>query len=202
MMTREDMLRELELLPLWRLRKTSTKLEFVKSVVANSKDVKETAIILPSNIKVDEVIVETATELKSINEPELMLRLLVSADANWLFLLEYSIDSFEEETLLQNMLRAVSVITNVDIMLIELQQLIVYQPKLMVVFGDALVKSLLGDAESFEDLRLKQHQKQLVQYNAIPTIVTYHPRYLLQHLNSKAKAWDDLSLAIQYVQQT
>lgn len=202
MMTREDMLRELELLPLWRLRKTSTELEFAKSVVANSKDVKETATILPSNIKVDEVIVETATELKSINEPELMLRLLVSADANWVFLLEYSIDSFEEETLLQNMLRAVSVITNVDIMLIELQQLIVYQPKLMVVFGDALVKSLLGDAESFEDLRLKQHQKQLVQYNSIPTIVTYHPRYLLQHLNSKAKAWDDLSLAIQYVQQT
>ena len=203
MMTREDMLRELELLPVWRLRSTSAELELAKSVVASSENLAVAAAIIDvpiaSNAKVDGVLVGPATELIPINEPALMLRLLVSADANWLFLLEYSEDGLEKETLLQNMLRAVSVKTNVDIVRIELTQLAVYQPKLMVIFGDAAVRSLLGDAVSFEDLRLNQHQQQLVKYNSIPVIVTYHPRYLLQHLTTKAKTWDDLRLAMQFV---
>jgi DNA polymerase len=34
-------------------------------------------------------------------------------------------------------------------------------------------------------------------YQGVPVIVTYHPAYLLRALPDKAKAWQDLCLAMQ-----
>lgn len=206
-MTREDMLRELELLPVWRLRAPPVELEVVKPAVASSEvTIVEAAIVdvpvIASDVKIDEVIVEPAHEPIPVNEAPVALRSLVSEDGNWLFLLEHLSDNSAEETLLQNMLRAIKVKANVDIKNIELAQLDAYQPKVMVIFGDVAVQNLLGNALDFEALRSNQHQQQLAQYNATSVIVTYHPCYLLQHLPSKAKAWDDLRLAIQIVRQT
>ncbi len=202
-MTREDILRELELLPVWRLRAPPVELELGKSPIASRADATAEAILADVNVielnkKIDEAIVEPAVEPIQLSATPVVLRLLVSEDTNWLFLLEYSADN-EAETLLQNMLRAISVKLSVDIKHIGLAQLDKYQPKLMVVFGDAASQSLLGKSIAFEALRLNQHQQQLAQYNAIPVIVTYHPNDLLQHLPSKAKAWDDLRLAMQLI---
>ena len=34
------------------------------------------------------------------------------------------------------------------------------------------------------------------RYQGVPVVVTYHPAYLLRQLPEKAKAWDDLRLAL------
>ena len=36
-------------------------------------------------------------------------------------------------------------------------------------------------------------------YHGVPLIVTYHPAYLLRSPEEKARAWDDLCLAVETV---
>ena len=38
------------------------------------------------------------------------------------------------------------------------------------------------------------------RYQGVPLIVTYHPAYLLRNPLDKAKAWDDLCLAMDTMQ--
>jgi uracil-DNA glycosylase len=51
---------------------------------------------------------------------------------------------------------------------------------------DATIASLRGRVHRFHD---------------VPTIVTYHPAYLLRSLPDKAKAWADLCLARKTMQE-
>ncbi|MCC7098881.1 MAG: hypothetical protein IT500_04760, partial [Rubrivivax sp.] len=38
-------------------------------------------------------------------------------------------------------------------------------------------------------------------YQGVPLVVTYHPAYLLRSPAEKARAWDDLCLAAQVVEE-
>ena len=58
--------------------------------------------------------------------------------------------------------------------------------------GRFAVQSLLATQEPIGKLRGRLHQ-----YEGVPVVVTYHPAYLLRNLPDKAKAWDDLCLAMQ-----
>ena len=214
-MTREDMLRELGLLPVWRLREPLSGQPNKPAREPLAKPALDNAKVIDSELAEIELIVDVpvtmadaqvfppneSTDELQVSEASTMLRLLVSEDTNWLFLLEH-ISAQEQETLLQNMLRAISVKTNVDITNVKLTQLAHYQPKVMLVFGEKAMQGLLGNTHSFEGLRLKQHEQQPATYQAIPVIVTYHPSHLLQHLPIKAQAWDDLRLAMRLVAQT
>ncbi len=191
-MTREDILRELELLPVWRLRSPPAEVT-VADMPAPTPDE-------PLNEAIAEIIQVTTPVTITVAPPA--LRLLVSEDENWLFLLENSVNNAEEEILLQNMLRAISVKTNIDIANTGIAQIAEYQPKVIIVFGAIAAQSLLSRLLSFEALRLNQHQLQLAKYKSMPVVVTYHPSDLLQYLPSKAKAWDDLRLAMRLVRQT
>lgn len=193
-MTREDVLRELELLPVWRLRAPALDVEPLGIAVA---------VAIPTIEPKAEVVesAQLATEIIQ-SEPLPNLRMLTSEDANWLFLLENAAVTSEVETLLQNMLRAISVKISADINQVTIVQLAEYQPKIIIVFGDTATEALLGKVLDFEPLRLNQHQQQLASYNGTPVIITYHPTDLLQHLPNKAKAWDDLRLAMQIMQMS
>jgi DNA polymerase len=72
------------------------------------------------------------------------------------------------------------------------RQIELLRPKLIVVLGRFAAQSLLqaGD-KSIASLRGQVHD-----YHGIPLIVTYHPAYLLRNLQDKAKAWEDLCLAV------
>jgi len=71
-----------------------------------------------------------------------------------------------------------------------LRQVQLVQPRLILAMGRFAVQSLLRTDEAIGRLRGRVHR-----YAGVPTIVTYHPAYLLRNLPDKAKAWDDLCLA-------
>jgi DNA polymerase len=72
------------------------------------------------------------------------------------------------------------------------RQVALVQPKIILTMGRFAVQSLLQTADPIGRLRGRLHQ-----YQNRPVIVTYHPAYLLRSLGEKAKAWQDLCLAIE-----
>ncbi len=76
------------------------------------------------------------------------------------------------------------------------RQIELIQPKLIVALGKVAAINLLGRDASIASLRGQQHA-----YRGIPLLVTYHPAYLLRALTDKAKAWEDLCLAVETMQR-
>ena len=72
------------------------------------------------------------------------------------------------------------------------RQVALVQPKVILAMGRFAVQSLLQTTEPIGRLRGRVHQ-----YQGVPVIVTYHPAYLLRALPEKAKAWQDLCLAME-----
>jgi uracil-DNA glycosylase len=72
------------------------------------------------------------------------------------------------------------------------RQVALVQPKIILAMGRFAVQSLLRSEEPVGRLRGRVHH-----YHGVPLIVTYHPAYLLRNLEDKAKAWDDLCLALE-----
>lgn len=71
-----------------------------------------------------------------------------------------------------------------------LRQIGLIQPRLILAMGRFAAQTLLGTDASIASLRGKVHS-----YAGVPLIVTYHPAYLLRTLGDKAKAWEDLVFA-------
>ena len=71
-----------------------------------------------------------------------------------------------------------------------LRQLELIKPKMILAMGRFAVQTLLGTEASIASLRGRLHR-----YQGVPLIVTYHPAYLLRNLPDKAKAWEDLCFA-------
>jgi DNA polymerase len=63
-------------------------------------------------------------------------------------------------------------------------------PRLIVALGRSAASTLLGVDASIASLRGRVHRLQ-----GRPLVVTYHPAYLLRNLPDKAKAWEDLLFA-------
>ncbi len=70
------------------------------------------------------------------------------------------------------------------------RQVALVQPKLILAMGRFAVQSLLQSQEAIGRLRGRVHR-----YQGVPTVVTYHPAYLLRNPADKARGWDDLCLA-------
>jgi len=76
------------------------------------------------------------------------------------------------------------------------RQVALVRPKIILAMGRFAVQSLLQTPEPIGKLRGRVHD-----YQGVPVIVTYHPAYLLRNLPEKAKAWADLCLALEVMQQ-
>jgi len=76
------------------------------------------------------------------------------------------------------------------------RQIALVQPRIILAMGRFAVQSLLQSNEAIGRLRGRVHD-----YRGIPVIVTYHPAYLLRNLVDKARAWEDLCLALDTVEQ-
>jgi DNA polymerase len=72
------------------------------------------------------------------------------------------------------------------------RQVALVQPKTILAMGRFAVQSLLQTSDPIGRLRGRVHH-----YQGVPVIVTYHPAYLLRSLSEKAKAWQDLCLALE-----
>jgi len=71
------------------------------------------------------------------------------------------------------------------------RQIELVQPQVILAMGRFAVQALLRTDEPIGRLRGRVHR-----YQGVPLIVTYHPAYLLRNLQDKAKAWDDMCLAM------
>jgi DNA polymerase len=78
-----------------------------------------------------------------------------------------------------------------------IRQVQLVQPKIILAMGAYAVQSLLRSTEPVGKLRGRVHR-----YQGVPLIVTYHPAYLLRNLVDKAKAWDDLCLAVETLHES
>jgi DNA polymerase len=77
-----------------------------------------------------------------------------------------------------------------------MRQIELVKPKIILAMGAFAVKALLRSDQPVGRLRGQVHR-----YHGVPLVVTYHPAYLLRSLTEKAKAWEDLCLAAQVVEQ-
>ncbi|MCC6210294.1 MAG: uracil-DNA glycosylase [Burkholderiales bacterium] len=75
-----------------------------------------------------------------------------------------------------------------------LRQIGLIQPRLILAMGRFAAQALLGTDASIASLRGRVHR-----YAGVPLVVTYHPAYLLRNLADKAKAWEDLRFAVKEV---
>jgi DNA polymerase len=69
------------------------------------------------------------------------------------------------------------------------RQIEIVRPEFICLLGLTAVQGLLGTNLSMSRLRGKWYR-----YEGIPTIVTYHPAYLLRNPASKKEAWEDLQM--------
>ena len=72
-----------------------------------------------------------------------------------------------------------------------LKQIELIRPKLIVAMGRFAAQTLLATDATIASLRGRVHR-----YAGVPLIVTYHPAYLLRNLPDKSKAWADLVFAV------
>lgn len=76
------------------------------------------------------------------------------------------------------------------------RQIVLIKPRLIVALGKTAATALLGRDATLGSLRGTLHD-----YHGIPLMVTYHPAYLLRSPVEKAKAWQDLCLAVDTMQK-
>lgn len=81
------------------------------------------------------------------------------------------------------------------------RQVALLQPKIIVAAGRFAVQALLQDSvPDVATTPLGKLRGRVHRYRGVPVVVTYHPAYLLRALPEKAKAWADLCLALDTLQ--
>ncbi len=76
------------------------------------------------------------------------------------------------------------------------------QPKVILALGRFAAQALLQDSRpDIASIPLGKLRGQVYRYQGIPVVVSYHPAYLLRTPQDKARAWLDLCLALQCVEQ-
>lgn len=179
MMTREDMLRELELLPMWQLRTPLPSLEPVQARPKNEKP-----LVVDAKIKKIAAVAPRA------------LRHIGSENGDFLFVMANDALQADEAHLLKNICKAMRIIAGPEQLPIDtLAAIQARPPKIIIAMGDPATQTLLQSTAPLTTLRGK-----LYQYHDFPLIATYDLAHLLQNLPDKAKVWDDLRLAMQVIQ--
>jgi DNA polymerase len=69
------------------------------------------------------------------------------------------------------------------------QQIAIIRPEFICLLGRVAAQAILDTTHAMGKLRGKWYR-----YRGIPTIVTYHPAYLLRNPAAKKDAWDDLRM--------
>ena len=219
MMNRNDVLNELKLAPLWRLRRQPA----TPTPATTSDDGARRARIaaLALDALIDDIARCTACAL--CRTRRMTVPGVGGADAQWMFIGEAP--GADEDAqgepfvgaagqLLDNMLGALGLERSRDVYIANVlkcrppnnrtpepgealacapyldRQIDLVAPRLIVALGRSAASRLLGSDAPVSSLRNRVHR-----YRDTPLIVTYHPAYLLRTPADKAKAWEDLLFA-------
>ena len=202
MMTREDMLRELELLPVWRLRAPAPELA-ATPVATAAPDIQIEAV---TPVAAEAVVIVTAQEpaLAEVLPPvaaepatvattaPVLVRYAESSDAHWLFVLPVSPLAADAELLLNNIFNAMRIkvgAISAPVTIADLKQ----TPKMMVALGESVAQAMLQTDANLQQLRGKLHQ----MADGTPLLASYDVAQLLTETSYKRMLWADLCLAMQ-----
>jgi uracil-DNA glycosylase len=185
--TRDQVLKQLGLMPLWRLREA----EIASPQQAPHAEAEATPV--ETAVSHDVASMDWATLHQHINGSG-------DPNADWLLVGDVPADA-DATTLLDKMLMAIQLQRGNNVYLTPLsdtaylkRQVTMMQPKLIFVFGEQAAQTLLSSQQTLDELRGKVHQ-----YENVALVVSYAPSHLLNHAQDKAKAWADLCLARDWV---
>jgi uracil-DNA glycosylase len=129
MMTRDDVLRELELLPAWKLRVSTQVLETTR--------------------------VEKAEMVAAPEVAKILYEITISSDKNWCFVCPAEHVSIASQgTLFSNILHALHIEKSTKMQTETLENI---DAKMIVALGESVAQALLNSQESLENLRGKFH---------------------------------------------
>lgn len=205
LMTREDMLRELELLPVWQVRVPlpAPQLPILLEAEAISATLavpEKQPIKTEQNIEMlanPQVSAPEITEIIALEMLPITFTVILNDSADYLFVLPNAPLQADEQRLLKNIFMAMRIKTKPAESASNLAELVGnLQPKLLITLGEPTAQALLQSSESLANLRGKLHQ-----FETIALVATHDLAYLLQESLAKAEAWDDLCLAMQTLPQ-
>ncbi|MDP1659786.1 MAG: hypothetical protein Q8L73_10620 [Methylotenera sp.] len=215
MMTREDILRELELLPVWQLRMPlPSQAEIMRAELPQVEPV----IILPEVLKAEGLLTGNILESESVNseQEELLVELtsdlvvtlepqaavpqlfthIASEDDDWLFVMPNVALPGDEALLFQNICKAIRIKTKpAEMSKNTLDVLKNMRPKLLIAMGEAAAQAMLQSTAALDDLRGTPKK-----FQGVALVATYDLAHLLRNSQDKAKAWDDFCVAMQVLQ--
>lgn len=175
-MTREDILKELELWPLWTLKHALPTLVSAPEVPK---------VILDENV-------ENIEPLVDILEAPHKVKAYESEDGRCLMLHATHDFTQEEATLWSNICKAMHIQPKLIQSDLQVKDLLnTRTPVVLILFGEEAAQTVLQSKNSIDDLRGAEHV-----YQEVPAIVTYDLKHLLQQLQDKGKAWNDLRMAL------
>lgn len=187
-MTQEDVLRELELLPMWHLRADFAPL-------APEVVIDDATPVVPAAHVAAPVLPEQAVPESAILEPVAALAWtqVASTDGVWLFVSLTASLSADEWQLLQNMAKAMRISLNTPQPMMDPgHALSASSAKMLIAFGAAAAQQLLASQASLPTLRGQLHA-----CHGRTLVATHALDHLLQQPLDKAQTWHDLRLAMQ-----
>ena len=192
-MTQEDVLRELELLPIWHLRASLSPLA-PEAQAASPVPVSPVQVI-PAPHVAPPVLPEQAVPEVVVPAPVAALAWtqVASTDGLWLFVSLTASLSADEWQLLQNMAKAMRISLNAAQPMTDPGRALSASPaKMLIAFGEPTAQQLLASQASLPTLRGQLHACQ-----GRTLIATHALDHLLQQPLDKAQTWHDLRLAMQ-----
>jgi hypothetical protein len=203
MMTREDMMRELELLPVWQLRAPASQELAIKNVggASSRQDVELTPDLQVQLVDVAVKVslantVESTNDLMPVSIESPKFTFIASENGEYLFILPSAVMNVEELQLFQNICKALRIKTKLAETSPDISASInEMQAKLLIVMGEATAQVMLQSDESIAHLRERVHQ-----VHGVTLIATYDLLHLLQNPADKAKVWRDLCMGLQILQ--
>jgi DNA polymerase len=182
-MTQEDVLRELELLPIWHLRAGLTPLA-PEAQAASAAPVSPVPVMPAAHVAAP-VLPEPVAALAWTQ--------VASTDGLWLFVSLTAGLSADEWQLLQNMAKAMRIsLRSPQAMTDPGHALSASSAKMLIAFGEAAVQQLLASQASLPTLRGQLHA-----CHGRTLVATHALDHLLQQPLDKAQTWHDLRLAMQ-----
>lgn len=189
-MTREDMLRELELLPVWTLNPA-----FAERQVATQTDAIEP--IQPEPIQpISEVAAVTVPAMETPEPAIVQAPIKAKKAIAWLLYCPLDTRSDQDAlTLLQNMVRAMQLVSTDYQIVHEAVASDAFQPERTLIFGVEAAKTLL-------DMDIESISQQPYEHLQSPCWVVHHPKVLLENTALKRDAWQIMCAAKAFMQQS
>lgn len=190
MMNRDDVLRELELLPAWKLR-APVEAKQVQQVEVKELEVAQVVIVATE---------ESALEKPAIEKPSttaaIQYEITLSEDKHWGFVSELDmpagVNISLQGTLFKNILHALSIEKTSKL---QVENIVDIQAKVIVAMGESVAQALLNTQQTLETLRGKLHP---IGHTRL--LATCDLAHLLNNPLDKAIVWQDLCLARSYLQ--